>query len=406
VLQHGTPELIAAVVRAAAPSTCTRGSTARAVQAENHINAWKNYLAADRTSCPRRRSRSVSPVPTRRLGIQIQRFHTTAGLSISSFRFKKLTRAEPRCTIYLKTHAIEESPPDFLDAAAAEEAMPPPTRADLFAEIWDVLENQTKATLRAVSDELERNAPAVIAEIERLSALVEAGVDEAEAEIQEWADRDRPGPFSRTARYVIAARALERWYEPLVALHDIHRILDAGRLEAWNSLHNGGRLNNNPALGSVILKRPLGGRRRDPTLRPKRDDNFRVADFFGTLFRARPKIDAGGPEAGGDAVNRKLPLVYKMLEEEALMVEPGRPDIDFVVGFVPLAELPEEVKIEIRPRENDQRSYDVIARDLSTGRHRLCPSSSMPVPISSSSPRWRSAPTRWNASRMRPRNSE
>ena len=34
----------------AAPSTCTKGSIARG-QAENHIKAWKNHLAADRTSC-------------------------------------------------------------------------------------------------------------------------------------------------------------------------------------------------------------------------------------------------------------------------------------------------------------------------------------------------------------------
>ena len=39
------------IFRVAALSTCTKGSIARAGQADNHIKAWKNRLAADRTSC-------------------------------------------------------------------------------------------------------------------------------------------------------------------------------------------------------------------------------------------------------------------------------------------------------------------------------------------------------------------
>jgi hypothetical protein len=243
--------------------------------------------------------------------------------------------------------------------------MPPPTRADLFAEIWCVLEKENAATLRTAHDELHRNPPASEAQLEKLASIVAAGVDEAEEGLDAWArDQGGGGPFSLAARYVIAARALERWYDPLVAFGDRHRLPGVGRLEAWTSLIRRGRLNDDPELGSVILKRPKWGRWRDPLRGDRNGGEFRdVADFFGTLHLAPQTVEAGGPDDQKD--QRKIPLAYRMLQEDHLMADPRCEDDVLVVGFAPLAERLDDIKVKLLPAEGTRRSYDVVAKDLS-----------------------------------------
>jgi hypothetical protein len=255
-----------------------------------------------------------------------------------------------------------------LSETAAEETMPGPTRADLFAEIWRVLEKENAATLRTAYDEFRRNSAASEAQLEELASTVAAGVDQAEEGLDSWArDQGGGGPFSLVARYVIAARALERWYDPLVAFGDRYRLPAAGRQEAWKSLVSRGRLNDNPELGSVILKRPKWGRWRDPLWGGSPRDEFRdVADFFGTLHLAPPTVEAGGPDDEKDPdEQRKIPLAYRMLQEDLLMADPRCEDDVLVVGFAPLAERLGDITVNLPPPQGSRRSYDVVAQDLS-----------------------------------------
>jgi hypothetical protein len=158
--------------------------------------------------------------------------------------------------------------------------------ADLFAELWEVLDEKLPEARELDSD--PGRSLQLVGLVAEAKGLLEA--DNSVAKLKKWADG------TNLLRKVAAAQAIDAWYEPL-ALEDLGAELDEARGSAKLYYRENCRLNENSKLGLVILRRPLWGRWVE-RLTPPPAGALELCDLFDTLVRLPAAIDSTDPDEG------------------------------------------------------------------------------------------------------------
>jgi hypothetical protein len=171
-----------------------------------------------------------------------------------------------------------------------------PNLADLFAQLWRRIADD-EAAFDAVLQEQELRRSDVLASASHLDGLLERDGLSAITTLDEWlADRGAAVRGTEMERVVLTAQAIDRWYAPLFPASDArHGARDVDRARATRTLLMLGRLNNDPDLGAVLLKRPRWGRWSDPDLElPGAAPS--VWDTFTSLVVTPTEVSATDPD--------------------------------------------------------------------------------------------------------------
>jgi predicted amidohydrolase len=232
-----------------------------------------------------------------------------------------------------------------------------PNLADLFAQLWHRLAANI-TSFQKVLEEQERQRGAIREAADYLDGVLETEGPQALPVLSGWlAGRGVVVPDSEIDRVVLAAQAIDRWHAPLSSGFDTKR-RDVALARANRTLLKFGRLNMDPDLGYVLLKRPRWGRWSDPDLELP-DAGTSPWDAFKSLIVTPTEIFATDPD--DQARPRAVRFSYSMVDPTTLRAV--APDWEPVIGFAPIAERPEDIDIEL-VQGDTKHWYDTRARDL------------------------------------------
>lgn len=238
--------------------------------------------------------------------------------------------------------------------------------ADLFAELWLRL-REDEPGFRATLHEQEGRRADVLAVAIYLDNILNAqGLDAVTTLEDCLAGRGSVLPDSEMERFALVAQAIDRWHTRLFPIGDQPSSRDIHRARAERTLVKLGRLNNNEHLGKVLPKRPFWGRHSDLDMELPPDVESSPWEAFISLMVAPSEISAEDPDSRGHS--RKVQFSYRMLDRTELR----DPDPDWVpvIGFAPIAELPDDLDVQVR-HADARHWYDARARDLG-GRAAAC----------------------------------
>jgi predicted amidohydrolase len=206
-----------------------------------------------------------------------------------------------------------------------------PTPADQFAEIWRRLE----ASGGILPDEAPAGTEAAKGEAERLFEQRR----ERPSDLLDWAGND-------PARLIAAGQVIENFYRPLAGQRARDRSIGDELTRAQRLYTVDSRLNENPAVGQVILRRPLWGRWSDTEEHPPGDSGKpgtkRLARFFDTLLLLPASIGATNPDDKDDrSAQVAMRFVYNRVADGRALPADGR----WRIGFIPLAQSQSDIDI-------------------------------------------------------------
>jgi hypothetical protein len=251
----------------------------------------------------------------------------------------------------------EGFPDPMPDHAPKQERKDAP--ADLFADLWKLLEGEPEAT-RTLSLRLEasRNRPAGPPE-GRLEALLKRRGDAAVPVLRRWiSSAPAAPPRARLRRCLLAAQAVDAWHAPLAAEAHVHRPMHDDLKRARLRLKLTDRLNRG-GPDQVVIRRSLWSRWTDLDREPSRE-GFQTADLFDHLVLIPASLEAGDPDDASLA--RRVSLRHIQSREADQRPAPAGRWAP-VIGVAPLAEREEDLALD-RHEEEGRAWYDACARPL------------------------------------------
>jgi predicted amidohydrolase len=232
--------------------------------------------------------------------------------------------------------------------------------ADLFAQIWLQLEQGEASNLHKAEGLQFRSG-----EIGEWRHKLDDMVLQANAakSLKQWVREAPDCPFEIAARRVLAAQAIDRWYLPLAAAQKVSGSRSDNQIRAFARLTRDGRFNDEMQLGTVVLKRPIGGQFYDSdVLPPSRIKQasmwFQVSEFFDYVVRLPNHIEATDPDINDSP--RSIALRYVFVRPE-LVRSTGQ--FVPVLGFAPIVERPDDLQIHV-VNDSGKHWYDVRVNNL------------------------------------------
>ena len=226
-----------------------------------------------------------------------------------------------------------------------------------FIELWDAL-RANDPLFEAAIEWQTKNIPATLASADLLDDLLSVNDGLLSADIWDWLENSSlGGPEDGLQRKLMLAQAIDRWHSPLSSPNS----LPISHLRAARQLHREGQLNPAPSLLRVILRRPLWGRYSDPDLDVP-DEGRGPWDTFKNLFVLPPLIEASDPD--DKSKTRSVSLAYRRFDNTQLRLPASHESWRPKVGFVPLAQHPGDLTLELSADAEGQW-YDARAKDLS-----------------------------------------
>lgn len=226
--------------------------------------------------------------------------------------------------------------------------------ADLFITLLRTLEQNPKDA-QAVAERHEAAPERVERHARALMALLDT--DTPATSLADWVLSC--GDLPPIERSLLAAQAIDVWYEPLAAHHHPQGTTSGSHVAARRRYNRYGRFNTDAADGQVILRAGLLGRAMNirETTPPA---PFDIADLFQTLLLVPPSLPVGPRH--DEKSDRRVAIAYRRVAEitDHNPIDPGWTP---VLGVVPLAVAEEDIAIRHFPRDGEDW-YDPIPRDL------------------------------------------
>lgn len=232
------------------------------------------------------------------------------------------------------------------------------TPADLFGEIWRRLET----VLAQVNFDPDPTYEALLEGAEQALAGDGSGWPVLKKRIEEAKESGSTSTY--IAQLVACGQAIDNWYMPLSNGFATLNELDAPLALAKQRYTFESRLNENPEPGSVVLRRPWWGLWADIKEGEPDADSAEFSeprDFFSTLIFIPKHIAAEDIDLGQQDTKRPIEIRFRVIAAAHNRLQ-GE-DRKWRVGFAPIAEIEDEIKIEVATLHG-RPAYDAVVRQL------------------------------------------